>query len=96
MIHLQIRHKLQKQNFSFMRQKLLPFEIKMALKQMAVLPIICKTQLRMSATGRSYTHNFLKVQCIIIQAVLGLKLMKKFTVTDEKIFPVYKAFDRKN
>ena len=50
----------------------------------------------MSATGRFYTQNFLKVQHIIIQAILGRKLLKKFTVTDEKIFRVYKAFDRKN
>ena len=34
--------------------------------------------------GRSYTHNILKVQYIVIQAILGRKLMKKFTVTDEK------------
>ena len=40
--------------------------------------------LRMSAKGRSYTQNFLKVQYIIIQAILDRKLMKKFTVTDEK------------
>ena len=48
----------------------------------------------MSATGRSYTQNFFKVQCIIIQAILSRKLMEKITVTDEKIFHVYKAFDR--
>ena len=30
----------------------------------------------MSATGRSDTHNFLKVQYIIIQAILGRKSMK--------------------
>ena len=48
--------------------------------------------LRMSATGRSYTQDFLKVQDIIIQAILGRKFMKKFTVIDEKIFCVYKAF----
>ena len=40
--------------------------------------------LRMSATGRSYTQNFSKVQYIIIQAIFGRKSMKKFTVTDEK------------
>ena len=34
--------------------------------------------LRMSATGRSYTQNFLKVHYIIIQAILGQKFMKKF------------------
>ena len=28
-------------------------------------------------TGRSYTQNFFKVQYIIIQAILGRKLMKK-------------------
>ena len=50
----------------------------------------------MSATGRSYTQNFLKVQNIIIQAILGRKLMKTFTVTDEKIFRVYKPHARKN
>ena len=47
--------------------------------------------LRMSATGRF----FLKVQCTIIQAILSRKLMKKIIVTDEKIFRVYKAVDRK-
>ena len=49
----------------------------------------------MSATGRSYTQNFWKAQYVIIQAILGRKFMKKFTVIDEKIFRVYKAFDRK-
>ena len=39
--------------------------------------------------------DFFKVQCAIIQAILSRKLMKKNTVTDEKIFHVYKAFDRK-
>ena len=38
----------------------------------------------MSATGRSYTQIFFKVQ-YIIQAILSRKSMKKFTVTDEKI-----------
>ena len=38
----------------------------------------------MSATGRSYTQNFFKVQYIIIQAILSRKWMKKFAVTDEK------------
>ena len=52
--------------------------------------------LRMSATGRSYTQNFLKVHYIIIKAILGRKSMKKFSVTNEKIFRFYKAFDRKN
>ena len=33
---------------------------------------------------------------IIIQAVLGRKLMKKFSVIGENIFCFYKAFDRKN
>ena len=33
--------------------------------------------LRMSVTGRSYTQNVLKVQYIIIQAILSRKLMKK-------------------
>ena len=50
--------------------------------------------LRMSATGRYYTQNFSTVQYIIIQAMLSRKSMKKFAVTDEKIFHVYKAFDR--
>ena len=36
-----------------------------------------------------------KIQYIITEAVLGRKSMKKFAVTDQKIFPVYKAFDRK-
>ena len=49
----------------------------------------------MSAAERSYTQNFFKVQYIIIQAVLSRKFMKKFAVTDEKIFRVFKAFDRK-
>ena len=39
--------------------------------------------------------DFFKVQCVIIQAILSRKSMKKFTVTDGKIFRVYKAFDRK-
>ena len=52
--------------------------------------------LRMFATGRSYTQIFFKVQYIIIQAILSQKWMKKFTVTDEKIFCDYKAFDCKN
>ena len=38
----------------------------------------------MSATGRSYLQNFSKFQYIIIRAILSRKLMKKFTVTDEK------------
>ena len=42
--------------------------------------------LRMSATERSYTQNFSKVPCIVIQAILGQKLMKNFTAADEKIF----------
>ena len=50
--------------------------------------------LRMSATGKSYTQNFFKVQYIIIEAILSRKSMKKITVTDEKIFGVYKAFER--
>ena len=50
--------------------------------------------LRMSATGRSYTQIFLKFQ-YIIQVILSRKSMKQFTVTDEKIFRVCKAFDRK-
>ena len=41
------------------------------------------------------THTFFKVQYIIFQAILGQKSMKKFTVTDEKIFHDYKAFDYK-
>ena len=46
-----------------------------------------------SATGRSYTQNFWKVRYInIIQAIVGRKLMKDFTVTDHR---VYKAFDHK-
>ena len=52
-------------------------------------------KLRMSATGRSYTQIFFKFQHIIIQAILSRKSMKKFTVTNEKIFRVYKAFDGK-
>ena len=46
---------------------------------------------------RKILHTeFFKVQYIIIQATLGRKSMKKFAVTDEKIFHVCKAFDRKN
>ena len=48
----------------------------------------------MSATGRSYTPNFLKVQYIIIQAILSRKSMKK--ITNEKMFRVYKAFTVKD
>ena len=54
-----------------------------------------KTILRMSATERFYTHTFFKVHHAIIQAILSRKSMKKITVTDEKIFCVCKAFDRK-
>ena len=43
-------------------------------------------------TTESTNTNIFK---IIIQAVLSCKLMKKFAVTDEKIFNVYKAFDCK-
>ena len=51
----------------------------------------------MSATGRSFTQNLLKVQyIIIIQAILSRKSMKKIAVTDEKIFHVFYAFDHKN
>ena len=39
--------------------------------------------------------EFFKIQYILIQAILGRKSMKKFAVTDEKIFHVCKAFDRK-
>ena len=50
----------------------------------------------MSITGKSYTQNFLKVQyIIIIQAILSPKSMKKFTVINEKVFRVNKAFDCK-
>ena len=46
----------------------------------------------MTATGRSYLQNFLKVQYIIIQAILSRKSGKKSTATDDKN-SVYKAFD---
>ena len=39
---------------------------------------------RMSATGRSRTQNFFKVQYIIIQAIFSRKSMKKIIATDEK------------
>ena len=42
-----------------------------------------------------HTENSFKVQHIIIQAILSRKSMKKIAVTDEKIFHVCKAFDRK-
>ena len=38
----------------------------------------------MSAIGRSYTQNFLKVEYIVIEAILSRKSMKKIIVTDEK------------
>ena len=39
--------------------------------------------------------EFFKVQYIIIQVILySRKSMKKVIVTDEKIFRVYRAFDR--
>ena len=50
----------------------------------------------MSVTDRSYTHNFFKVKYIIIQTILSRKSIKKFAVTHEKIFHVYKAFDHKS
>ena len=49
----------------------------------------------MTATRRSNLQTFLEVQYIIIQAILGQKSMKKFTVTNEKKFWVCKTFDRK-
>ena len=46
---------------------------------------------------RKILHTeFFKVQYIIIQAILSRKSMTKFTVTNEKIFRVCKAFDRKS
>ena len=50
---------------------------------------------RMSATGTSCSQILLKVWYNISQAILGRKLMKKFTITDEKIFRVYEDFDHK-
>ena len=47
----------------------------------------------MSATGRSYTQNFLKVQYILFKLYL-VENREKNIVTDEKIFRVFKAFDR--
>ena len=38
----------------------------------------------MSATGRSYTQNFLKVQYIIIQAILSRKSMKNLQLPMKK------------
>ena len=58
-------------------------------------PIFRILPLRMSATGSSYTQMFFKVQYIIIQATLSRKSTKKFGVTDEKVFRICKAFDRK-
>ena len=40
-----------------------------------------------------YTE-FFKVQYINFQTILSRKSMKKIIVTDEKIFLVFKAFDR--
>ena len=40
--------------------------------------------LRMSSTGRSHTQNFLKVQYIIIQAVLSRRLVKKLQLPMKK------------
>ena len=40
----------------------------------------------MSATGRSYIQHFLKVQRIIIQAMISRESMKKIMVTDDKNF----------
>ena len=46
--------------------------------------------------NRKILHiDFFKIQYIIIKVILNRKSMKKFTVTDEKIFRVYKVFDRK-
>ena len=58
---------------------------------MNVCALELKQTLKMSATGRSYTQNFCKVQYIIIHAIIGRKSMRKF----EKIFHVCKVFDRK-
>ena len=44
---------------------------------------------------RKILHRFFKVLYIIIKAILSRKSTKKFTVTNEKIFCVYKAFDHK-
>ena len=52
--------------------------------------------LRMSETGRSYTQNFLKVQYVVIQAILRRKSMKKFIVTDEKYSDEYSDISMKN
>ena len=44
---------------------------------------------------RKILHTeFFKIQYIIIQAILSRKSMKKIIITNEKIFDVYKAFDR--
>ena len=51
--------------------------------------------LKLSVTERSCTQHFFKVQYVIIQTILSRKSMKKFAVTDEKIFHAYKDFDRK-
>ena len=53
--------------------------------------------LRMSATGRSYTQIFfLKFSVLLFKIFLVENWWKKITFTDEKIFRVHKAFDRKN
>ena len=53
-----------------------------------IVQITGSTFLRVSATERSYTQNIFKVQHISFQAILSRKSMKKFAVTDEKIFHV--------
>ena len=45
---------------------------------------------------RKILHKgFFNISTLLIQGILSQKSMKKFTVTNEKIFRVYKAFDRK-
>ena len=65
------------------------------VRSFGTLIVRSKRTLRMSATGRSFTQIFFQLQYIIIEAILTRKLMKKFTVTNEKILHVCKTFNHK-
>ena len=84
-------------------ETLLPhfFDCRQVVKEQIQSFIHCKKELFVfvlkDVRDRKILHTvfFLTVQYIIIQAILNRKSTKKFTVTDEKIFRVYKTFDRK-
>ena len=52
--------------------------------------------LRMSVTGRSYTQNFFKLQCIIIQAILSRKSIKSLLLPMKKYSVSFRLLTVKN